>query len=53
MPYGGVCLMRSMPYEGFDCIYMFFIVRGRNAMYLPTSRFVFEAVQLRCDKRSM
>ena len=19
MPYEGVCLMRSMPYEGFDC----------------------------------
>ena len=38
---------------GFLFIYMFFIVRGSNAMYLPTSRFVFEAVQLRCDKRSM
>ena len=20
MPYGGVCLTRGMPYEGFDCI---------------------------------
>ena len=38
---------------GFLFIYIFFIVRGSNAMYLPTSRFVFETVQLRCDKRSM
>jgi hypothetical protein len=35
---------------GFLFIYKFPIVRGSNAMYLPTSRFIFEAVQLRCNK---
>jgi len=26
MPYEGVCLLRGMPYEGFDCIIIIYLL---------------------------
>ena len=37
MPYGGVCLMRSMPYEGFDCIRNIVSQMDRRAWVLSPS----------------
>jgi hypothetical protein len=40
MPYGGVCVMRGMPYEGFDCITLILLTRlnTNNNQYLYESR---------------